>query len=102
MTYKGYISGFTDGVKEERRRIIDILLDNTNFTWIDQEGTNLISEIIGKISVNKEKQFKKTTNWIVNYWKTLKQQGMTEKQLIVRFNSYLENLEEGLNPSQTK
>lgn len=38
------------GRKEERRRIISILLDNTNFTWIDIEGTNLISEIIKKIS----------------------------------------------------
>lgn len=61
MAYKGYISGFTDGAKEERKRIIDILLDDTNFTWIDQEGTTLISEIIEKITGNK-KESKKTVD----------------------------------------
>jgi len=53
MTYKGYISGFNEGIKEgkkqERQRIIDILLCDTNFTWIYQEGTQLISEIIKEI-----------------------------------------------------
>ena len=44
-----YISAYQEGRKEERQRIISILLDNKNFTWIDQEGTNLISEIIKKI-----------------------------------------------------
>jgi hypothetical protein len=92
MTYKGYISGFTDGVKEERKRIIDILLDDTNFTWIDQEGTNLISEIIKEITGSKKGESKKTINWIINYWKTLKQQGMTEKQFIIRFDTYLKKL----------
>mgnify|MGYP001332522630 CR=1 FL=1 len=37
--------------KQERNRIIKILEDNTNFTWIDFEGIELLKEIIIKLKI---------------------------------------------------
>lgn len=40
----------------------------------------------------RKQEREKVIKWIANYWKTLKQQGMTEKQLIMKFNKYLEKI----------
>lgn len=39
----------------------------------------------------------KEIRWLYNYWKTLKQQGLTEKQFIVEFEKYFETLALGEN-----
>lgn len=35
---------------------------------------------------------KETCQWLYNYWRTLKQEGMTEKQFIIKFDKYLKSL----------
>lgn len=43
----------------------------------------------------KEKEQAKVIRWMYNYWKTLKEHGMTERQLIIKFDNYLKSLVEG-------
>lgn len=40
----------------------------------------------------KEKVRLETINWLFNYWKELKQEGMTEKQFIIKFDKYLKSV----------
>lgn len=42
-----------------------------------------------KLVVERETE-QKVIRWIYNYWKTLKSHGMTEKQLIIKMNSFFE------------
>lgn len=43
-------------------------------------------------AVVKKNEEKKTIVWIFNYWKELKQFGMSQEQLILRFSKYLNDL----------
>lgn len=43
----------------------------------------------------REKEQTKVIKWLYNYWRTLKSEGMTEKQFIIRFDNYLSSLVEG-------
>lgn len=43
----------------------------------------------------RDKEQSKVINWMYNYWKTLKSEGLTEKQFIIKFDNYLSSLVEG-------
>lgn len=41
-----------------------------------------------------EKNRKEVIRWIYNYYKTLKQEGVTEKQFIIKFEDFLKKIDE--------
>lgn len=64
-------------------------IKGVNYIQIPKIGTRKLDFVLAQVEKEAEER---TIKWLNNYWKTLKEHGMTEHQLIIEFNKYLKKL----------
>lgn len=93
----------TDDIKQEIEKIVDEYQishkGSEQCKCISGARGHLIAKLMTLVDRIREDERredqKKCIRWVRNYWQTLKEHGMSEKQLIIEFNNFI-------NPLTTK